>query len=163
MLGTSAVVRAGFADATAQAQRPSANLRQGLLLGGGVALGAAARGFVEQLEGRVGWMVTPRLGVFGTALAGEVLGWEIVSSHMEGAGLRVWLSPIWFVDARAGWVHAAARDEDEGPTRRTSGPGYLVGVGAEGLLSRVGADAHVGMLHTDHTTAVLFGLGLSYY
>jgi hypothetical protein len=114
-------------------------------------------------------MVTPRLGVFGAAVVGSGVGWEMSTYHVEGAGLRAWLSDTWFIGGRIGWAHTAARDEDEREdrTRRASGLGYLVEAGAEGVVvgrgTGVGIDVHLGVLRTGEFRGVFLGVGVSAY
>jgi len=168
LVGASAVTGVASADDT-QANPPNAS-REGVLVGAGFDVGGAARGVLAQLDGRLGWMVTPRLGVFGAAVVGSGVGWEMSRYHVEGAGLRAWLSDTWFIGGRIGWAHTAARDEDEREdrTRRASGLGYLVEAGAEGVVvgpraAGVGIDVHLGVLRTGEFRGVFLGVGASYY
>lgn len=162
VLGASGAAETTFADE--MAPRPRKDERQGLLVGGEVALGASSKSLLGQLDGRLGWMVTPRLGVFGAALTGTGVGWEITKYRMEGAGLRGWLSDAWFLEGSIGRVHTEVRDEDDDRrTERSSGLGYLLEFGVEGVLSHVGLNAHLAALRTGEFAGILFGVGMSYY
>lgn len=161
LLCTGATPGAAFGDDIAVGSRVAE--RQGVLVGGDVALGVSSKSLLGQIDGRLGWMVTPRLGAFGAALIGRGVGLDRGRYHVEAVGVRAWLSDVWFLDGRIGWAHTQVKDDDDGVTVRASRLGYLVGVGVEGELAHFGLDVHLVALRTGDIHGILLGVGVSYY
>jgi hypothetical protein len=161
MLVVAAAARAG-ADPQAAEPAEIASVHDGMMLGGAIALGL--QGHVDL---RVGWMVTPRVAVFGTGLwAGSIT--DDSRRRLLGVGARLWISERAFLEGRLG--QGLVRDDTmltnvpmEMHTE-TKGVGAFAGLGVEIVRWK-----HFGLeLHTEATLfagegAVTGGLGITFY
>lgn len=158
------MVAAARADADPQVtEAPGvASVHDGMMLGGAIALGLQS-----SVDVRIGWMVNPRVAVFGTGLwAGSITNDS--TRRLVGVGARLWISDRAFLEGRFG--QGLVRD-DTMPANvpmemrtETKGVGGFAGLGVEIVRWK-----HFGLeLHTEATLfagegAVTGGLGLTFY
>ena len=139
-----------------------ASVHDGMMLGGAIAMGLQS-----SVDLRVGWMVNPRVAVFGSGLwAGSITNDS--SRRLVGVGARLWISDRAFLEARFG--QGLVRDEtmlSNVPMEmriETKGVGAFAGLGVEIVHWK-----HFGLeLHTEATLfagegAVTGGLGITFY
>lgn len=164
VLGMVVVVVAVRADADPQATESPrvASVHDGMMLGGAIALGLQS-----SVDLRVGWMVHPRVAVFGTGLwAGSITNDS--SRRLVGVGARLWITDRAFLEGRLG--QGLVRDDTilanipmEMHTE-TRGVGAFAGLGVEIVRWK-----HFGLeLHTEATLfagegALTGGLGITFY
>ena len=157
------MVAAARADADPQAtESPStASVHDGMMLGGAIALGLQS-----SVDLRVGWMLNPRVAVFGTGLwAGSITNDS--SRRLVGVGARLWLTDRAFLEGRLGQGLVRAETMPVVPMERpaeTKGFGAFAGLGVEIVHWK-----HLGLeLHTEATLlagegALTGGLGITFY
>lgn len=164
VLGAVIVVAGARADADPQATESSgvASAHDGMMLGGGIALGLQS-----QVDLRVGWMINPRIAVFGTGLWASSIT-DDSSRRLIGVGARFWVSDRAFLEGRFG--QGVVRD-DPMPVNvpmemqtETKGVGAFAGLGVEILRSKhFGLELHTEALLFAGEGALTGGLGITFY